>query len=69
MSDDTTPDFAFTTMQTLAKTIGTQMLTIKLHERAGSMDLADTLRKQNAQLEEQLDKTIDLYFKMKELNQ
>jgi hypothetical protein len=65
-NEQSTADIAFTTMQTMAKTIGTQMLTIKLHERAGSLDLADTLRKQNVRLEEQLDKMIDLYYRSKD---
>lgn len=42
------------------------MLTIKLHERAGSMDLAETLRKHNVTLEQQLDRMIDLYYRSKE---
>ncbi len=69
MSNGNTLDTAFSTMQTMAKTIGTQMLTIKLHKRAGSNDLAEILRNQNKRLEEQLDKMIDLYYRTKDTGQ
>ena len=69
MSNGNTLDTAFATLQTMAKTIGTQMLTIKLHERAGSNDLAEILRNQNKRLEEQLDKMIDLYYRTKDAGQ
>ena len=69
MSNGNTLDTAFATLQTMAKTIGTQMLTIKLHEKAGSNDLAEILRNQNKRLEEQLDKMIDLYYRTKDAGQ
>lgn len=65
-SMETIQNDVFSTMLTTAKTIGTHMLTIKLHERLGATEQAEIVRKQNAMLETQLDKMIDLFYSMKD---
>ena len=47
----------------IAKTIGTHTLTIKLYEHDGKMEEADNLRKTNLRLEDQMASMIKLYRK------
>ena len=63
-----TDDERFEALTSFAKTIGTYTLTIMLHEYHGRTDYAEIVRGYRQNHEDQLRKRIELFYKMKDLD-
>lgn len=59
MEDEIHP--ALKNARAVANIIGTQIYTIKVYEQLGNLEAAESLKKQNIQLEGQVEKLIKIY--------